>query len=63
MTKNKHRKERKNYTEEEAKAFSEAVNSSARKVHPAKKNSTNNIGVRGFGRESAINGSVLKCRN
>ncbi|MGX9519748.1 hypothetical protein ACWX0P_13400 [Vibrio mediterranei] len=44
MTKNKQRKERKNFTEEEAKAFAEAVNSSARKVHPPKKNSTNNIG-------------------
>ncbi|MHA2829008.1 hypothetical protein [Vibrio harveyi] len=44
MAKNKQRKERKNFTEEEAKAFAEAVNSSARKVHPSKKNSTNNIG-------------------
>ncbi len=44
MTKEKQRKERKLFTEEEAKAFSEAVNSSVRKVYPVNKKSSNNTG-------------------
>jgi hypothetical protein len=37
MTKEKQRKERKSYTEDEAKTFAEAVNSSVRKLYPSKR--------------------------
>lgn len=44
MTKEKQRKEHKPYTEDEAKTFAEAVNSSTRKIYPSKKKSSNNVG-------------------
>ncbi|WP_322851502.1 hypothetical protein [Vibrio harveyi] len=44
MTKEKQRKERKTFTEDEAKTFAEAANSSARKIYPSKKKSSNNTG-------------------
>jgi len=44
MTKEKQRKERKSYTEDKAKTFAEAVNSSVRKIYSSKKKSSNNAG-------------------